>query len=110
MISFDKSFGYLFVVFFLQVREGVETYGSGSGVLMMWEHLCGKDKTKVMEMGFEPFFTFPLLKADKALLVALAERWSPIMHTYGGKHPSLWDGVVSWHDLEMLGATTPSLW
>lgn len=48
----------------------------------MWGRLRKKAKTKVKEMGFEPFLSIPLLKADKALLTALAERWSPITRTF----------------------------
>lgn len=49
---------------------------------MMWGRLCKKAKVKVKDMGFEPFLSIPLLKVDKALLMALAERWSPITHTF----------------------------
>lgn len=56
----------------------METHGSWFGVLIMWKRLYVKVKTKVREMGFEPFLSIPLLKADKGLLMALSERWSPI--------------------------------
>lgn len=45
---------------------------------MMWGHLCEKAQTKVKEMGFGPLLSIPLLKANKALLMALVERWSPL--------------------------------
>lgn len=38
---------------------------------MMWGHLCEGAKTKVKEMGFEPFLSILLLKVDKVLLTAL---------------------------------------
>lgn len=57
-------------------------HGSWFGVLMMCRRLCEKAQTKVKEMGFGPFLSIPLLKADKALLMALAKRWSPITRTF----------------------------
>lgn len=48
----------------------------------MWGSLHKKAKTKAREMRFEPFLGIPLLKADKAFLMALVERWSPITHTF----------------------------
>lgn len=39
-------------------------------------------RVKVLDLGFGPFLSIPLLKADKALLMALAKRWSPITRTF----------------------------
>lgn len=33
-------------------------------------------------MGFSHFLTLPMVSADKALLMALVERWSPITQTF----------------------------
>lgn len=33
-------------------------------------------------LAFGPFVNLPMLKADKALMMALAERWSPITRTF----------------------------
>lgn len=49
---------------------------------MMWGRLCKKPKIEVREMGFEHFLSILLLKEDKAMLIVLAERWSPITHTF----------------------------
>lgn len=64
----------------------MKTYGSWSRVLMMWGHLCKKVKTKVREMGFEPFRSILLLKEDKALLMVLAEvpHHMHLPHAYRG--------------------------
>lgn len=78
-------FVYLFncvCLLFLQGRGKVETHRSWSGVLVLWKNLCKRVQTKVIDMGFGLFFDIPLLKADKALLMALVERWSPITHTF----------------------------
>lgn len=67
---------------FLQVRGKVEVHGSWSRVLDLWNGLCEKVRVKVLDLGFRPFLSIPLLKVDKALLMALAKRWSPITHTF----------------------------
>lgn len=33
-------------------------------------------------MGFGPFLSLPVLKANKALMMALAKRWSPVIRTF----------------------------
>ncbi len=49
----------------------------GPGFSISWNGLCERVRVKVLDLGFGPFLSIPLLKADKALLMALAERWSP---------------------------------
>lgn len=60
----------------------METHGSWSRVLNLWKSLCKKVQKKVLDMGFGPILGIPLLKADKALLMALADIWSPITLTF----------------------------
>lgn len=60
----------------------MEAHRSWSRVLDLWKGLCEKVRTKVLDLGFGPFFSIPLLKANKALLMALAERWSLITRTF----------------------------
>lgn len=47
-----------------------------------WKHLCKKIQAKIKEQGFGPFLNLSSLKADKSLLMALAERWSPMTRTF----------------------------
>lgn len=48
----------------------------------MWKKLCKRVQTKVLGIGFGPFLGILLLKVNEALLMALAERWTPITHTF----------------------------
>lgn len=76
---------YLFIcvsLLYLQDRGKVDTHGSWSRVLNLWKALYKKVQTKVLSMGFKPFLSTPLLKANKALLMALVERWSLITRTF----------------------------
>lgn len=48
----------------------------------MWGHMCSNVQDMLWAMGFSHFLSLPVLKADKALMMALAERWSLSMHTF----------------------------
>lgn len=44
--------------------------------------MCGDVQERVRAMGFNRFLTLLMLPANKALLIALAKRWSPITRTF----------------------------
>lgn len=60
----------------------MQRHGSWSGVLKLWVQLCPRVQERVRAMGFGCFLTLPMVPADKALLMAFAERWSPITWTF----------------------------
>lgn len=44
--------------------------------------MCSNVQDKVQALGFGPFLSLPMLKANKALMMALVERWSLITQTF----------------------------
>lgn len=62
----------------MQVRDKVERHRSWSRVKTLWECMYSKVQAWVIKMGFGPFLTLPVLKADRVLMTTLAERWSPV--------------------------------
>lgn len=60
----------------------VERYRSWSRVQTLWKWMCLKVQDQVMGLGFGPFLSLPVLKADKVLRMALVKRWSSLTHTF----------------------------
>lgn len=44
--------------------------------------MYSKVQVRVILIRFGPLLTLPVLKADRALMMALAERWSPVTYTF----------------------------
>lgn len=71
-----------FNMFLLQDKGKVQCHGSWSEVLWLWAWMCSNVQDRVKAMGFSHFLTLPMVPTDKALLMALVERWSPITQTF----------------------------
>lgn len=44
--------------------------------------MCSNVQDWVRAMGFGHFLSLPVLQVDRALLMALVERWSPVTYTF----------------------------
>lgn len=44
--------------------------------------MCSNVQDWACAIGFGPFLSLPVLQVDRALLMALTERWSPVTHTF----------------------------
>lgn len=66
----------------MQAKGIVQCHCSWSGVLRLWARMCPAVQERVRAMGFAHFLTLSMVPADKALLMAFAERWSPITRTF----------------------------
>lgn len=57
-------------------------HGSWSGFKALWERMCSNGQDRVRDLGFGPFLSLLVLKANKALMMTLAERWLLITQTF----------------------------
>ena len=96
------------VHFCTQVRDKVERHGSYSRVKALWEHMCSKVQVWVIKMGFGPFLTLLVLKADRVLITALTERWSPMTCTFHFPPSEIGMPPIDFYMMLPIGGT-PSL-
>lgn len=76
----------------------------------MWECLYSKVQAWVIKLGFGPFLSLPVLKADRVLMTTLVKRWSPVTYAF---HLPMVDMGMSPIDFYMMTGLsiggTPSL-